>query len=458
MHVQTNGFFMKIIIAGASDVGLHLAKLLSFESQNITLIDNVKQDLNYAETHLDIRTIQGDPSALSTLKKADAGDSDMMIAVTPSETTNLMCCLLSKQLGCKRTIARVTNIEFDKYKEDVDFNALGIDELISPEELAAKEIELLINESAFNNSYEFEGGALTMMGTTLQESAPFVGKSVKEAAAVFSEVHFMPIAIKRSGTQSTLIPRGDTVFEAGDQVYFTSSKSGMDSLYELIGYTKQEIENVMILGGGRIGNKTAEDLCGKGIRVKLVEVDKEKAIKLSENLPNTLVIHGDGRNADLLVEENIGGMDVFIAVTDDSETNIMSCLMAKSKNVPKIIALVENVDYFELTKSIGVDTLINKKLLTANSIFRYIRKGKVVDLAKLNNMDAELLEFVVSDQSKVLGKKIKDLDISRTATIGGVIRGNEGVIALGDFEIMAGDRVLMCCLPKSISRIERLFR
>ena len=449
---------MKIIIAGASDVGLHLAKLLSFESQNITLIDNVKQDLNYAETHLDIRTTQGDPSALSTLKKADAGDSDMMIAVTPSETTNLMCCLLSKQLGCKRTIARVTNIEFDKYKEDVDFNALGIDELISPEELAAKEIELLINESAFNNSYEFEGGALTMMGTTLQESAPFVGKSVKEAAAVFSEVHFMPIAIKRAGTQSTLIPRGDTVFEAGDQVYFTSSKSGMDSLYELIGYTKQEIENVMILGGGRIGNKTAEDLCGKGIRVKLVEVDKEKAIKLSENLPNTLVIHGDGRNADLLVEENIGGMDVFIAVTDDSETNIMSCLMAKSKNVPKIIALVENVDYFELTKSIGVDTLINKKLLTANSIFRYIRKGKVVDLAKLNNMDAELLEFVVSDQSKVLGKKIKDLDISRTATIGGVIRGNEGVIALGDFEIMAGDRVLMCCLPKSISRIERLFR
>jgi trk system potassium uptake protein TrkA len=382
----------------------------------------------------------------------------MMIAVTPSETTNLMCCLLSKQLGCKRTIARVTNIEFDKYKEDVDFNALGIDELISPEELAAKEIELLINESAFNNSYEFEGGALTMMGTTLQESAPFVGKSVKEAAAVFSEVHFMPIAIKRAGTQNTLIPRGDTVFEAGDQVYFTSSKSGMDSLYELIGYTKQEIENVMILGGGRIGNKTAEDLCGKGIRVKLVEVDKEKAIKLSENLPNTLVIHGDGRNADLLVEENIGGMDVFIAVTDDSETNIMSCLMAKSKNVPKIIALVENVDYFELTKSIGVDTLINKKLLTANSIFRYIRKGKVVDLAKLNNMDAELLEFVVSDQSKVLGKKIKDLDISRTATIGGVIRGNEGVIALGDFEIMAGDRVLMCCLPKSISRIERLFR
>tara|TARA_A100001234_G_C12637222_1_gene390546 strand:- start:2713 stop:3297 length:585 start_codon:yes stop_codon:yes gene_type:complete len=194
------------------------------------------------------------------------------------------------------------------------------------------------------------------------------------------------------------------------------------------------------------------------MRVKLVELNKEKAIKLSESLPNTLVIHGDGRNAELLLEENIGGMDVFLAVTDDSETNIMSCLMAKSNSVSKIIALVENVDYFELTKSIGVDTLINKKLLTANSIFRYVRKGKVVDLAMLNNMDAELLEFVVSEDSRVLGKKIKDLEISRTATIGGVIRTGEGIIALGDFEIMPGDRVLVCCLPKSISRIERLFR
>jgi len=214
----------------------------------------------------------------------------------------------------------------------------------------------------------------------------------------------------------------------------------------------------MILGGGRIGKKTAEYLCQRGMRVKLVESNKEKAIKLSGDLPNTLVIHGDGRNAELLLEENIGGMDVFLAVTDDSETNIMSCLMAKSNKVSKIIALVENVDYFELTKSIGVDTLINKKLLTANSIFRYVRKGKVVDLAMLNNMDAELLEFVVSEDSRVLGKKIKDLEISRTATIGGVIRAGEGIIALGDFEIMPGDRVLVCCLPKSISRIERLFR
>ncbi|MGB0198811.1 MAG: Trk system potassium transporter TrkA [Flavobacteriaceae bacterium] len=449
---------MKIIIAGASDVGLHLAKLLSFESQDITLIDCVKDDLNYADTHLDIRAIQGDPSALATLKKADAGASDMMIAVTPSETTNMMCCLLAKQLGCKRTIARVTNIEFDKYKEDVDFHALGIDELISPEELAAKEIQLLVNQSAFNNSYEFEGGKLTMMGTTLQQAAPFVGKSVKEAAAVFPEVHFMPIAIKRANSANTLIPRGDTMFEEGDQVYFISSKEGMDELYKLTGFTQTKVDDVMILGGGRIGSKTAEELCAKGVRVKLVELDKEKAITLAERLPDTLVIHGDGRNVELLVEENIEGMDAFLGVTDDSETNIMSCLMAKSKQVPKIIALIENTDYFELTKSMGVDTLINKKLLTANTIFRYIRKGKVVDLAKLNNMDAEILEFVVSHESKVLGKKIRDLDISRTATIGGVIRNNQGIIALGDFEILPGDRVLVCCLPKSISRVERLFR
>lgn len=448
---------MKIIIAGASDVGLHLAKLLSFESQDITLIDCVKEDLNYADNHLDIRAVKGDPADLSTLKRANTAESDMLIAVTPIETTNLMTCLLAKQLGCKRTIARVTNIDFDGYKTDVDFKSLGIDELISPEELAAKEIQLLVNQSAFNNSYEFEDGALTMMGTTLNASAPFIGKTVKEAAAFFPGVHFMPIAIKRVATSTTLIPRGDTTFCEGDQIYFTTLPEGVSELYKLTGFVKKDIENVMILGGGRIGSKTAEELCARGIRVKLIELDKEKAVQLADHLTDTMVIHGDGRNVELLVEENIEDMDAFISVTDDSETNIMSVLMAKSKKVGKIIALVENMDYMELTKSIGVDTIINKKLLTANTIFRYIRKGEVVDLAKLNNMDAEILEFVAQEKSKVIGKKIRELNFPKSATIGGVIRKGLGIIALGDFEIIAGDRVLVCCLPKSIQRIERLF-
>ena len=448
---------MNIAIAGASDIGFHLAKLLSFESQSITLIDNDKESLNYADNHLDIRAIKGDPSALATLKKAQIDKSDMIIAVTPSETTNLMCCLLSKQLGCKKTIARVTDIEFEKYKNDVDFKSLGIDELVSPEELAAEEIQLLINQTAFENSHEFENGALTMMGTTLEENAPFIGKSVREAAEVFPGVHFMPIAIRRKNSENTLIPRGNTTFELGDHVYFTTLPKGVSELYSLTGEVKNKIKNVMILGGGRVGFKTAEFLSNSGINVKLIEFDKEKAIEMAEKLPETLVIHGDGRNVELLIEENIEKMDAFLGVTNDSETNIMSCLMAKSKDVPKIIALIENMDYFDLTKSIGVDSLVNKKMLTANTIFRYVRRGEVVDLAKLNNMDAEIVEFKVHEGSKVIGKEIKELSFPKKATIGGVIRDDKGIIALGNFIIQKDDLVLVCSQPQAIRKVEQLF-
>ena len=448
---------MNIAIAGASDIGFHLAKLLSFESQDITLIDADKEALNYADNHLDIRAIKGDPSALATLKKAEVDKADMIIAVTPSETTNLMCCLLAKQIGCKKTISRITDIDFEKYKKDVDFQALGIDELVSPEELAAEEIQLLIHQSAFENSHEFEDGALTMMGTTLEEDAPFIGKTVREAAEIFPGVHFMPIAIKRKETINTIIPRGDTCFEEGDQVYFTTLPEGVSELYSLTGEVKNKIKNVMILGGGRVGYMTAADLCSRGINVKLIELDKERAIEMAEKLPDSLIIHGDGRDVALLLEENLDEMDAFLGVTNDSETNIMSCLMAKSKDVSKIIALIENMDYFELTKSIGVDTLVNKKMLTANTIFRYIRRGEVVDLAKLNNMDAEIVEFKVQPNAKVIGKAIKSLDFPKTATIGGVIRNGAGIIALGDFIIQQDDLVLVCCLPQSIRRVEQLF-
>jgi trk system potassium uptake protein TrkA len=434
---------MNIAIAGASDIGFHLAKLLSFEAQDITIIDADKELLNYADNNLDLLAVKGDPSALATLKLAGVDQADMMIAVTSSETTNLMCCLLAKQLGCKQTIARVTDIDFEKYKNDVDFKSLGIDELVSPEELAAEEIQLLIHQSAFENSHEFEDGALTMMGTTLEDDAPFVGKTVREAAAVFPGVHFMPIAIKRIESHNTIIPRGDTCFQKGDQVYFTTLPQGVSELYSLTGEVKNKIKNVMILG--------------RGIKVKLIELDKERAIDMAERLPNTLIIHGDGRNVELLLEENLDEMDAFLGVTNDAETNIMSCLMAKSKQVPKIIALIENMDYFDLTKSIGVDTLVNKKMLTANTIFRYIRRGEVVDLAKLNNMDAEIVEFKVKPFAKVIGKAIKNLDFPKTATIGGVIRNGAGVIALGDFVIEESDLVLVCCLPQSIRRVEQLF-
>ena len=448
---------MKIIIAGAGEVGFHLAKLLSFESQDITLIDTHRDSLSYADTHLDIRVVRGDATSIKVLENSNVIDTDLVIAVTSSETTNITVCVLAKQLGAKRTIARISNTEFIDRKDEVGFTKFGIDELISPESLAANEIELLLNQSAFNDTYEFEGGALTMIGLHLNRTNSFIDKTVKEVASVFPNLKYVPIAMQRYGTQYTIIPRGDTQFKEGDQVYFITTKEGVDEIYELTGKERHEIRNVMILGGSNIGYKTASDLCKNRFNVKLIENDKEKAFEIADDIPSCLVINGDGRNVELLLEEDIQDMDAFISVTGNSETNIMSCLVAKSKGVKKTIALVENMDYFQLSHSIGIDTLINKKLLAANNIFRYIRKGEVVAMTKLNNMNAELLEFVVTPSSNVTNKTIRDIDIPRSAIIGGVVRDGEGQIALGDFKIQSGDRVVVCCQPQSISKVEKLF-
>ena len=448
---------MKIIIAGAGEVGFHLAKLLSFESQEITLIDLDKERLNYAETHLDIKVVSGDITSVSVLKSSNISNADLFISVTSFETSNITSCVLAKQLGAKKTIARISNAEFIQNKSELEFEKLGIDELISPESLAASEIELLMSQSVFNDTYEFENGALTMLGLTLSEEAEIINKTVKLAAEFLPDLHFMPIAIQRKGSRATVIPRGDTIFLKGDRVVFITSKGGDEELCKLTGRQKTQIKNIMILGGGQIGSTSAEELANSGFNIKIVEKSKERAIDLADQLSDALVINGDGRNIELLEEENFSNMDALISVNGNSETNIMSCLVAKSKGVKKTIALVENMDYFALSHSIGVDTLINKKLLAANSIFRYIRKGEVVAMTKLVNMDAELLEFVVNDASKVCGLHIKNIDFPRSAIIGGVIRENEGYIALGDFKIQAGDRVVVCCMPQSIKKVESLF-
>jgi trk system potassium uptake protein TrkA len=296
-----------------------------------------------------------------------------------------------------------------------------------------------------------------MLAAIIQNNAPFVGKTVQESASVFPGIKFMPIAIERSGGQNAIIPRGDTVFMKDDHVYFITCEDGVDELYKLMGTKKHKVNNVMVLGGGRVGFRVSKELSLQGFNVKLIESNTEKAEIIAEKLPNVLVLNLDGTKVDLLNEENLDEMDVFISTTGDSQKNIMSCLMAKSKNIKKTIALVDDTDYFELSESIGVDTLINKKLLAANEIFRFIRKGNILELNKLNNMNAEVLEFLVSADSKVVNKKIKDIKFPRTAIIGGVIRNDKGSIALGDFLIQEGDKILVCSLYETINKVEKLF-
>jgi len=447
---------MKIIIAGAGDVGFHLAKLLSYESQDTYIIDFDAEKLEYLNSHLDIITKKGDATSIKLLKEIGVDSADLLIAVTDSQNTNFTISVIGKSLGAKKTIARIDNSEFLNECE-VDFKKFGLDFMISPQELAADEIKMLLDQSSFNDTVAFESGVFNVMGTLLTHNSPIIDLTVKEATHSFPSIDFTTIAIKRQGVSQTIIPRGDTRYELNDQVYFCVPNYSMKDLYPILGKKQFNIKNVMILGGSSIGQKTARNLCENNFKVKLIEINREKAGLLAEELNDTLVISGDGRDLELLEEENIRETDAFIAVTGNSETNIMSCLVAKSKGVKKTIALVENMDYIDISQTIGIESLINKKLIAASNIFRHIRKGEILALANLHNIDAEVFEFEVRQGAKVTEHPIKELRFPREAVFGGIIRNEKAMMATGDMHIQTGDKVIVFCLPEAIHTVERLF-
>jgi len=447
---------MKIIIAGAGDVGFHLAKLLSYESQDTYIIDFDGTKLDYINNRLDVITKKGDATSIKLLKEIGIDSADLLIAVTDSQNTNFTISVIGKSLGVKKTIARIDNPEFLENCE-VDFKKFGLDFMISPQELAANEIKMLLNQSSFNDTVAFESGLFNVMGTPLTYKSQIINLTVKEAKQKFANTDYVTIAIKRPGESQTIIPRGDTRYQIDDQVYFCVPNYSLKALYPIIGKTQINIKNVMILGGSSIGKKTARNLCQSNFNVKLIEKNKEKAALLAEELSHTLVINGDGRDLELLEEENIRQTDAFIAVTGNSETNIMSCLVAKSKGVKKTIALVENMDYIDISQTIGVQTLINKKLIAASNIFRHIREGEIIALANLHNIDAEVFEFEVQSGAKVTKHPIKDLKFPRTAIFGGVIRDEKAIMAFGDLQIKTNDKVIVFCLPEAIKSLEKLF-
>lgn len=449
-------FCMKIIIAGAGDVGFHLAKLLSYESQDTYVIDTDRDKLEHINNNLDVITKKGNATSIKLLKEIGVGSADLLLAVTESQNTNFTISVISKALGVKKTIARIDNPEFLN-SDDINFKDYGVDFMISPQELAAEEIKLLLQRSSFNDTVTFENGLFNVMGTTLGYKSPILDLTVREVKEKFKMVDFITIAIKREGIAQTIIPRGDTEYKINDQVYFSVPNYSVDKLQHLIGKEHINIKNVMILGGSSVGKKTAEKLCKDNFKVKLIEQNSKKALTLAEELHNTLVVNGDGRNMELLEEENIREMDAFIAVTGNSETNIMSCLVAKSKGVKKTVALVENMDYINISQTIGINTLINKKLIAASSIFRHIRKGEILALANLHNIDAEVFEFDVQEGVKVTKKPIRELRFPREAVFGGIIRDGKPLMSFGNMRIKTGDHVIVFCLPEAIATVEEFF-
>jgi len=446
---------VRIVIAGMGDVGYHLAKQLSNEEHDIIAIDMDQQRLSYSDSMADILTINGSATSVSTLKQAKVDKADLFVAVTSFEEVNVTSAILAKKLGAKKTIARISNSEYLDESVDISFSEIGIDFMIYPEELAAKEMVSLILRSAATDVMDFEGGKLSVIGLRLDKDAPVIRKTIVDIAKEFESFDFRIVALHRNFR--TIIPKGNDRFLPNDQVFVITRPEGNNVVLKLAGKEDIKCDNIMILGGSKIGRRVAELLEDK-MTVKLIESDEEKSLQLADSLTSTLVIKGDGRDIDLLAQEGIIDVDAFVAVTEDAETNIITCLMAKHLGVKKAIALVDKVNYIPLTQTIGLDSLINKKLIAANNISRYIRKSEVLALSTLEGIDADIMEYVVQPNSPITKKPIKDLNFPKEAIIGGIIRGDESMIAIGDTRIQNGDKVVVFSLPGGVKQTEKFFK
>lgn len=445
---------MKIIIAGVGDVGFHLAKQLSSEEHDISIIDIDEGHVEKASSNTDVMSIHGSSTSIKILKEAKVEKTDLVVAVTSVESINLNTAILAKKLGAKKTIARVSSAEFVS-DENLDMiKSLGIDYVIYPEELAAIEIMKLIERSAATDIVEIEQGKLSIIGIKIDSNNPIINMTMREIADKYPTTSFRVTAIYR-GTQ-TIIPSGNDSFMINDQIFMITTQDGIEDIMKIVGKEDAHIDNMMILGGGKIGRKAAKLLEDK-ISVKLIESNSDKTTELADYLRKTLVIQGDGRDIDLLAQEAIIDMDAFVAVTADAETNIITCLMAKHLGVSKTIAQVDNVDYVPLTQTIGLDSLINKKLIAANIISKFIRRANIISAVTIPGIDADVLEYMVKSSSAITKKPIKDLRFPKNAIIGGYIRNDVGYITVGDTVFLKDDKVVVFALPGAISKVEDFF-
>lgn len=446
---------MRIVIAGAGGIGFHLAKLLSFAQHDIVLIDSNYDVLDYANTHLDVITILGDATSLEILEDARVAGSSIFLAVTTLENDNIVACILAKKLGAKQTIARINKISNlrDEFKNT--FHELGVDKIISPSNLAAQEIIRLIKVGKVTDSFEFENGKLSLIGITIKDDSPYIGQTIAEVRGS-KGTHYNPIAILRGNV--TILPRHHIRISKGDHIYFLVETNEIDNLLCAIGtQTDQKIKKIMLLGGNEISIQVAK-LLEDEYKITIVEKNETICKRLVKELNNTLVIKGDPSNIELLREEGLKEMDALVAVTADSEINIISCLMADNEGVKRTISLVDNMEYIHISQNIGVDTIINKKLIAANYIFRFVRKGKIEAIASLHGVNAEVIEYVIQKENQVTRNKLRDLRFPENAIIGSVIRGDNYLTPSGDFILQLHDKVIVLALPDALKKVEDLFR
>ena len=444
---------MKIIIAGAGNVGTHLAKLLSREKQDIILMDDDEEKLSALSANFDLLTVAASPSSISGLKEVGVKEADLFIAVTPDESRNMTACMLATNLGAKKTVARIDNYEYLLPKNKEFFQKLGVDSLIYPEMLAAKEIVTAVRRPWTRQYWELFGGALILIGVKVRDNSRLVNKHLSELLNEQKLYHI--VAIKRQN--ETIIPRGTDRIESGDIVFFTTTKSHIEDVRLHAGKRDPEVKKVIIMGGSRIAIRTCQYL-PNNIRVKVIETNKEKSHRIAEVVPgNVLIINGDGRDTDLLMQERIKDAQAFIALTDNSSTNILACLAAKRAGVFKTIAKIENIDYIPLAESMDIGSVINKKLIAASHIYQFLLDADVSNVKCLTFANADVAELVARPDSKITRKQVKDLNLPKDLTLGGLIRDGEPMMIKGDTHIQAYDHVVVFCLDTAMRKLEDYF-
>ena len=445
---------MKIVISGIGEMGSHLARMLSGNGHDITVIDGDSKALNELGSLADLITVEGDTTTFAVLRKAGVRRCDLFIAVNHDENMNILSAIMAKQLGAKKSIARIDHNEYLEPNNKEMFIDMGIDYLFHPEQIAAMEVTNLLGHTSTTDYVDFSGGLLALIVLKLEPTSPLLGRKLMELADDGSISEFRAVAITR-GSQ-TIIPRGQDEFFEGDVVYIIARKDVAKSVTELSGQKSVEVKNLMILGGSRIGVRVALEL-QDDMNVKMIEYNGEKAYRLAEELDRTLIIHEDGRNLDAMLEEGLSTTDAFLAVTGRSETNILAAMQAKRMGVKKVIAEVENLNYIRLAESVGIDTIINKKRVTASNIFRFTMSTDVQAIRCLSGSEAEVLEFIVKPNSPATKCMIKDMRLPQDVIIGGIVRGDKVFIAVGDTRINAYDRVVVFSMPGSIATIGDFF-
>ena len=445
---------MKIIIGGAGAVGTHLAELLSNEKQDIILMDEDKDKLSAMDSNFDLMTVCASPTSIMALKNAGVSDADLFIAVTPEESRNMTACMIATNLGAKKTVARIDNYEYLLPKHKEFFAKLGVHSLIYPEMLAAKDIVDAIKMSWIHQWWEFYGGALILIGAKMKETAQILNVPLFELGS--RNIPFHIVAIKRGN--ETIIPRGDDTIKLNDIVYFTTTRKYVPYIRKISGKEHYpEVRNVMIMGGSRIAVRASQYI-PDSMQVKIIESDLNRCHRLTDRVDDkVMIINGDGRDLDLLTEEGLKDTDAFVALTGNSETNILACLAAKRMGVTKTVAEVENIDYISMAESLDIGTVINKKMIAASHIYQMMLDADVANVKCLTFADADVAEFKVKEGSRITQKPIKDMGLPKGITIGGLIRNGEGQLVTGNTMIQPGDHVVVFCLGMMIKKAEKYF-